>query len=287
MTYKNMFGGQASTPAPVAPAPTMSRAASMFGEKPKNTSAQDIEDWKLANSHIQTPAGRILFNLHGVEVKNMTSSNINDIGVHTIGESTMASDCIENVVTMYADMKPFMEEPKTLILEATALIDRSSKRKGVLGFLSGFKQPKLTPEELRRDVKRLVDSAETQMENCVKYRLNPFIEGLADANYYVTKLMQEIDEAVNTLEYVHQRSTDATIKDLALRRKEMFVKSSALMLLNKGQLDQMNRVCEKNKAFHTELTMTIIPLLENVMRSAVLGGEDSMDEIADKMKGLL
>lgn len=276
-----MFGSES---APVA------TRTNLFGEiKKENEGLNDIQDWLKANPQIKTAPGRIQFIMNGVKVNSIALPEVTKIGEFTVGESTMASECIEKIVTEFANLKPYLDEPKSSLRRAVELIEKETKPKGFLGLIGWKSSPALTPEELRKEVKGWVDSAVSKMTNCVTYRLNPFIDGLNDAIYYVDGFAKNIDDAINTLDYVNQRSQDGLVKDLALRRKEMFNKSAVLMQLNKGQLQQMNVVCEKNKAFLTELTMTIVPVIENVMRSAVIGdvGNDGLGDIANKMKGLL
>lgn len=283
MTYKNLFGDDA--PAPVA------TRSNLFGEvKKENVVLKDIEVWVSGKSNIQTKAKRIEFILNGVDVATITPMCINEIGQHTIGESTLASKCIENVVTEFSELKPYLDEPKQCLLSAVTLIEGDSKPKGFKAFLSLLSaEPKMDPAVLRKEVKGWADKSLTLMQNCVRLRLNPFIEGLGDATYTVNDIAKDIDDAVNTLDYVHERSTDPVTKDLALRRKEMFVKSHVLMQLNQSQLQKMTLVCEQNKAFLTELEMNIIPVIENVMRTAVIDGVNGvgLGDIAAKMKGIL
>lgn len=267
--------------------------ANLFGvSKGDNDATKDIKDW-LVGKNIKTTANRIHFILNGQGVSNIQAATISEIGQHHISESAESNRCVDNVVGEFALLKPYLDEPKTLILGAVSLIEGKDTSSGLKGFLTHLglsKKPDRDWPQIRKEIKQYTDLALSLMKNCIQYRVEPFISGLNDAKYYLEKISTDLDNAVNTLDYVVERVTDPMIQDLARRRKEMFAKAFSLMQLNIGQLDSMTSICEKSKAFATELEITIVPIIENVMRSSVIDdvdGNANINSISDKLKAIL
>lgn len=274
MSYKSMFGDAKKT--------------NLFGEaKTEDVVMKDIEAWRDSKG-VKTPAGKIKFAINGLDVSKMTPADITIIGEHHVNEATEANRCVDQVVSDYAAMKHELEGPKSLILRAVQRIEEASRPQGFFSRLAGAKT--VDWAGLRSDVNTEVSDAHTEMKKVVKWHLEPFIAGLEDAKFYLGKISEDLDNTINALDYIVDRSSDQIVQDLARRRKEMFAKSLQLMQLNKGQLDSMNGVCEQNRHFATELEMTMLPLIQNVMRSSVIdnkSGEDAMKDIQSKLKGIL
>lgn len=267
------------------------KRTNLFGEeKVEDATLADIQAYvkSLAfNFDGKVSANRINFVLNGIKGSNVTAGQINTVGQTVIEEATLASKSVDKVVTEFADLKPHLEKPKSLVLDAVKLIDSASPKKSFFSFL----RPEMTIDltSLRTQVKHKLEEANEAMNKCLEYRLDPFISGLGDAKYYLGRISQDLDQCCAALEYVQARTSDDIIKDLAQRRKEMFTKSLVLMNMNKGQLDSMQLICEKNKAFATEIEMTILPVIENVIRQAVINdvGGTSLNEISNKLKELI
>jgi hypothetical protein len=297
MGYSKLFDA-APVVSPKVAAPVVSRSGMFEGTAMKTnlfreerklvTTIADIETWQTTKPHMTTTANRINFVLSGLDVKKLQATNISDIGGHQVEEATEANNCVDQVVNDFAQLKEALEEPKNLILRAVDIIENASKP---LSFLEKFKGVKRDDWiQVRTSVKNLIDQANDLMKSGTKYHINPFIEGLGDASYYLVKIIEELNNTINALDYVYECCPDPMVKDLALRRKEMFTKSFALMQMNKGQVDQMTLFCEKNKHFATELEMTIKPLIENILRTALISdtdGETALKEIQLKLKGIL
>lgn len=260
----------------------------LFGEaKSDNASLTKIESWRIGKD-IKTSANRINFILGGIDVSKISSMQISDIGSHQVSEATEANRCVDRVVQEFAELKPHLEQPKTMLLGAIGAIEGGNQSPG---FLSFFRRKEPTDwKVMHSKVKDGCDEALRLTKNCVKYRLNPFIEGLDAAKEVLNSIIEQLDNTINALNFVIDTVQDPLIQDLARRRKEMFAKSLALQQLNKGQIDTMTLSCEKNKAFEQELEMNIIPLIENVLRTAAIDdgqGQKSLNDISTKLKGIL
>ena len=279
-------------------APVVSRAGmfggtvmktNLFGEaKKEDTTIRDIEAWRATKPPMETTANRINFVLRGQDVKTLKTTDISDVGGHQVEEATEANKCVDQVVTDFAELKEALNEPKNLLLKAVEMIENASKPLSFMEKLKGVKRDDWS--YVRTSVKSLIDQAKDLMKSGTKYHINPFIEGLCDAAYHIGKISDDLNNSINALDYVYDRADDAMVKDLALRRKEMFTKSFALMQMNKGQVDQMNLFCENNKQFGIELELTIKPLIENILRTSLISdtdGETAMKEIQTKLKGIL
>lgn len=268
----------------------MSKYGSLFGSEPVPVDPlADIKDW-LNTVSTKTTAKRINYILNGVQPDKMKPSDVSDIGHFNIAEATEANKCVDRVVTDFAALKDALEPPKQLILEAVALIERDSKAKGLSGFLSflkGSSAREMTPAEVRTEVKYKTSKALGQFKVKESYQLKPFIEGLESAKEILERIDTNLNDTIFALNYLSDRCKDPVLKDLVIRRQQMFVKSYALMKLNAGQLDDMEKVCKQNQTFIEELESTVIPIIENVIRSAVIGSKDGLDDISNALKGIL
>lgn len=267
----------------------MSKYSSMFGEPVAVFDPiADIEQWLKANPKVQTKAKRINYILNGATPATITANQISDIGLVHVSEATEANKCVDVVVHDFAEMKESLEPAEKLILEALDLIEGGNETKGLRGFLMSFKTAvNSSPEETRNRVKHKISAAVQQFNVKVPFKVEPFIDGLSDAKYYLVKIAEGLDNTVNSLNYLIERTQDSLLKDLAMRRKEMFAKSLALMEINKQQLDSMLKICEQKKSFVEELKMTVIPIIESVMRSALITGNNDMSQISEALKKIL
>ncbi len=278
MSRQNMF----SSPEPAKV------SKNLFGESVQvDAKVLDIENW-VKVSGLSVSSNKINFALTGIDVLKITSMQISEIGKFHIEEATEAARCVDVVVGDFAALKPVLEAPKTGVLEAIRTIEVATSRNGLLGL---FKAAKRTDwAEVRRQVKLQTSAAAESARNCVKYHLDPFISGLSEAKRTLKSVMEGLDTTFNALQYVIDRNPDAIVQDLCRRRQEMFQKSIALMQLNMSQIDKMNVTCEHNKTFSVELEMTIWPVIENVIRSAIIddvNGEAALQDVATKLKGIL
>lgn len=261
----------------------MSKYSAMFGQLSTEIDpVDDIEAWCKANG-IKTKAKRINYILNGATPKNITANQVSDIGMVHVAEATECNKCVDAVVQEFAEMKESLEPAEKLILEALGLIERGSKGKG-LGRLLGAFKPVSSPSETRDAVKARIDQAVKQFEVKIPFKVEPFIEGLGDARYYLDKIIEGLDNTINSLNYLIEKSGDDLIKDLARRRKEMFAKSLALQALNKSQVEQMQKICEQKKTFVEELKMTVIPIIENAIRSSMISGNADLSQISEALK---
>lgn len=269
----------------------MSKYSGLFGNEPvdaKKVALADIEDWRYQHPQVQTSSKRIHYILNGVNPSNITASQISDIGIMHVSEATEANKCVDKVVAEFADMKESLKPAESLILEALSLIEGGKKVGGLRGLLMSFKTAvDPSPEETRNRVKAKIEKAVDMFMVKVPVRVEPFISGLDDALHHLAKITEGVDNTINTLDYLIYKSLDPLIKDLAMRRKEMFAKSFALMMLNRGQLESMQKICEQKKAFIEELKMTVIPVIENVMRTSVITGNENLGDIKDVLRKLL
>lgn len=270
MSYSNLF---ANHPVP-----------SGYGGEKTTSSIQDIESW-LRGKDIKTTAKRIDFILNGVSIDKIGVTQISDVGEHHVNEASEANRCVDRVVTDFAELKVMLDEPKTLILEALEIIEGKTKHSGLFGFIAGFKQTK--PSLIRGQVQEKLLEASNLYRQRVKYKLNPFIDGLAEATRVLEKIAVDLDNTINALNYLIDKTQDKSVQDFAYRRKEMFVKSLALMQMNLGQMNSMSEICEKNKLFVSELEMNVMPIIENILRTSLISGEDKMGDIAKALKGIL
>jgi hypothetical protein len=264
----------------------MSRYSGMFGaESAPIDPLADIKDWLNAVS-TKTTAKRINYILNSIQPINLKPSDVGVIGDFNIAEATEANKCVDQVVTDFAALKDALEPPKMLILEALALIEGDSKAKGFIGFLRRPKRHS-SPAEIRDEVKIRLTKALEMFRIKEQYQLNPFIEGLREAKRTMERIDNNLNDTIFALNYLTDRCKDPVLKDLVIRRQQMFVKSYALMKLNAGQLDDMEKVCKQNQTFIEELESTVIPIIENVIRSAVISGKDGLQDISTALKGIL
>jgi hypothetical protein len=275
MSYKNLFGDSNGV---------VDKKMNLFGEtKQSNSRFDDIEAW-LKENNLTTTSTRVDFILNGKEVTKLAVTDISDVGDWHVSEATEANRCVDNVVTEFAQLKTMLNEPKTLILEALQLIESSGKGAGIFGFL---RSSKTDPAQVRNEVKSKLDAAMRKYQELAKIHIKPFLDGLADAKLILNRLYVDLDNTVNTLNYVAVKNPDQMVKDLALKRKEMFAKSLSLMVLNKSQLEQMEKSLSDSDTFADELGMTIIPLVENVIRNSMISGKDGLEDISKALKGIL
>jgi len=280
----------------------MSKYASMFGTEPAHVTKSnlfgdtsqpvdrtaEIEAWRVSKGPMETSAKRINFILNGVDVKSLALSNIGDVGGHQVEEATECNKCVDAVVTDFAALKEALAEPKNLILDAVRFIEDAAKPLGLIEKFKGAKRPDM--RTVRAMVKDNVDKANDLMISGTKYHIDPFIEGLGDALATINAIAKDLNNSINALDYVAECCPDKTVQDFALRRKEMFTKSLALMGMNRSQVDQMTLTCQKNKNFGIELTNVIKPLIENIMRTAIISDSDdaeAMKQMQLKLKGIL
>lgn len=265
----------------------MSRYSGMFGSDPAPVDPlADIKDW-LNTVSCKTSAKRINYILNAIQPVNLKPSDIGIIGDFNIAEATEANKCVDQVVTDFAALKDALEPPKQLILEALALIEGDSKPKGFLDRLIGSKGVKPDLMSIRMQVKEKTTKALESFKMKESYQLDPFIEGLEEAKKIMDRILNNLTDTIHSLNYLEYQVQDPVLKDLVIRRKQMFVKSYSLLLLNKTQLDTMEKVCDDNKAFVEELESTVIPIIENVIRSAVISGKDGLQDISTALKGIL
>jgi hypothetical protein len=265
----------------------MSKYGSLFGTEVAPVDPLfDIKLWLNTEAIVTAPAKRINYIINQVIPANLKASDVSAIGHFNVSEATEANKCVDQVVTDFAALKDVLEPPKKLILEALSLIEGASKPVGFLARLTGFKEnPDLA--SIRLQVKEKTTKALEAFKMKEQYQLNPFIEGLTEAKKIMDRIMVNLNDTISALSYVEARVSDPVMKDLVIRRKQMFVKSYSLSLLNKTQLDTMEKVCNENKSFIEELESAVIPIIENVIRTAVINGKDGLDEISTALKGIL
>lgn len=258
---------------------------SLFGED--RQSGKDrlaaIEVW-LQENGFTTRATRVDFVLNGMQVEKIGVTDISEVGGWHVSEATEANRCVDRVVTDFSELKTMLNGAKTLILDALAIIEGSGKAKGFLGFLRSSKPD---PVQVRTEVKAKLDEAASQYRQLAKTHIRPFLEGLSGAKQILNKILEDLDNTINSLNYVIAKNPEQSVQDLAYKRKEMFTKSLALMQMNIGQVQQMEKALSDNDSFVDELGMTIIPLVENVMRTAVINGSDGLEDISKALKGIL
>jgi hypothetical protein len=277
--YASMFG---SEPAPVT-------KSNLFGDtsQPVDRTAE-IEAWRVSKGPMETSAKRINFILNGVDVKSLALSNIGDVGGHQVEEATECNKCVDAVVTDFAALKEALAEPKNLVISATSIIEEAAKPLTFLEKMKGVKRDDW--KTVRTKVSEAINKANDLMISGTKYHIDPFIEGLGDALATINAITKDMNNSINALDYVAECCPDKTVQDFALRRKAMFAKSLALMGMNRSQVDQMTQTCQKNKDFGIELTNVIKPLLENIMRTAIISDSDdaeAMKQMQLKLKGIL
>lgn len=270
MSYTNMFAAEPKK--------------GLFGEVKSGHVVSAIESW-LVSKDIKTSAKRINFILNGLPVHKIGVPQISDVGEHHVNEASEANRCVDSVVTDFAALKGLLDEPKTLVLEALDIIQDTEKPRWPLGFLRGSRQR--NPTIVRAQVKDKTQEALNLFKTRAQYHLIPFIAGLDGAKLTLETIAVDLDNTINALNYLIDNTEDQTVKDFAYRRKEMFVKSLALMQMNLGQMKSMSEICEKNKLFISELEMTVLPIIENVMRTGIISGDDNLDDIASALRGIL
>lgn len=265
----------------------MSKYESLFGDASVSVDPLiKIEKWLTSHPAIKTKAKRINYILDGKTPETITSTSISEIGSHHVDEATQCNACVDTVVQEFAELKNDLYPAEKLILEALELIDGNTKGKG-LGRLLGVFKPVLDASELRFEVSSRIRKARDQFDVKVAFKVEPFIEGLEDAKYYLDKIIEGLDNTVNALDYLIESNTNTIVQDLARRRKEMFVKSMSLQMINQNQLDSMLKMCEQKKTFVEELKMTVIPIIENILRSSVITGNEDMTQISEALKKIL
>jgi len=265
----------------------MSGYKDLFGTSlTKAVDPDEIEAWLKKHPEVKTKRSRISYILNGASLDTISANQISEIGSVHVGEATEANKCVDNVVNEFADMKNSLEPAEKLIVEALHLIEGGTKGKGLRGFLGSFKAQR-DPSEIREEVKDKISDAVNQFDVKIPIRVEPFIEGLNDAKYYLVKISEGLDNTINALNFLIDGLEDPLLKDLALRRKEMFAKSIQLMGINMGQLDSMLKICEQKKGFVEELKMTVIPIIESVMRSSLISGNTDLSQISEALKKIL
>lgn len=257
----------------------------LFGEVKKQDALEDIQNW-CSLHNVKTTAKRINYILNGISPDKITPTQVSDIGAHHVAEATEANRCVDVVVSNFSELKKRLDEPKTHILEAIRQIEGEDKPRGVFSFLRSSKQPR-DIDTIRKEVKRNTEKAVALYRNLVQYHLDPFLDGIATANKTLDAIYEDIVNTMNTLDYIVDRSKDDMVKDLIYRRQEMFMKSQSLMVMNRGQMTNMEDICRQNKTFLEELELTVIPVVENVLRNALIKGDDSLDDISAALKRLL
>lgn len=215
-------------------------------------------------------------------------NDITQIGDFVASETAEANRCVDQVVSDFAALKPKLEGPKTMALEAISLIEGASKPQGWFQRLAGSKEP-VDWAKIRVQVQEKTQQSLQASTVSLSYHVQPFIDGLNSAIETLNSVSKSINNTIDSLDYVIQMGPTPEIQDMARRRKEMFVKSLTLMDININQMKDMRKICDQNKHFVQELQLNIVPLIQNIVRSSVIKdvAGDGLQDIATKLKEIL
>lgn len=269
----------------------MSKYSNMFVDDPISAKRVElemslIEGWRQAHPKAQTSSKRISYILGGNLPSSFKADMISDIGDGAVEDASRANIYVDSLVNSFVELKESLKPTEKLILEALHLIEGLDKGKGLGRLLSGFKT---APDaiRIRSEVKDRIYSALQQFLTKLHFRVDPFLADLNSTKRTLIKVLNNLDETIDSLDYLYDTSDIGELKYLILKRKEMFIKSRTLMAINNSQIESMIKICQQKKTFAEELKLTVIPLMESIMRSSVINGNEDMQKISEVIRNIL